>query len=441
MKKRLRFFCFSFFSHEISKDGRRRGYTSAFLAFVLALIFLWAGFTGGDMLPFGTHYKSSPDFAATVHAVLANPDYGKRIFIETKDGKLKAKKQDGEYADALLINTFESEADRQHYSVNGYNAVVDLRPADTIAEVEAYCVSNDGRGTEISYDEYLTLSEVARLNFDFKLRYTGRALELTDDAVAKYSAYLGGSGDENKAKSEKLASELAEGKITRSEYNRAVYELYFVSYYPSIAEYEGTSKIPLLRNYYYHQYLSRGATKYLLVFDDYIAGSFETKSGVDVSFYGFYTDMADGVPIVSESSQKDAIASADRFIKDAFAATSPLSFYIHMVNVASLVPYIALMLIAITLLTSSVLKLRGVQSVTSFGSVFKIVGSYAWFSGAISSIFTIIAAFFVDRNILNAIPTILFFAMLAVRSVIFAVKESRSYAEQLEQKEAEQTEV
>ena len=102
---------------------------------------------------------------------------------------------------------------------------------------------------------------------------------------------------------------------------------------------------------------------------------------------------------------------------------------------------IALMLIAITLLTSSVLKLRGVQSITSFGSVFKIVGSYAWFSGAISSIFIIIAAFFVDRNILNAIPTILFFAMLATRSVIFAVKESRSYAEQLEQEEAEQTEV
>ena len=397
------------------------------------------------MLPFGVQYGTSPDFMATVRTVLANTDEGKRIDAEIKDGTLIAKGQNGEYSPTLLINTFENDADRQEYSVNGYNVIVDLRPADTLAEIDAYCVSNDGKNTEISYEEYLALSDVARLNFDFKLRYTGRALELTDKAVEEYKSYVEGLGEEKKADAQKLLSELNEGKITGSEYNRGIYELYFVSYYPDITEYEGSSRVPLLRNYYYHQYLKGGAESYsqkhLLIFDDYVAGCFETVTGVSVSFYGFYSDFEDGALIAPGAAQDEAEASADDFIKDSFRATAVLNFYAHAVNVTSLVPYMALMLVAVALLTYSLLKLRGVESVASFGSMLKIVGSYTWFSGIISSLFTIILAFFIDRSILKAMPTVLFFIVLAIRSIVFAIRESRLYMEQLERREAEQTEV
>ena len=70
MKKWFKFFGTSFFSHKAAKEAARRGYTNAFLGFVLALILLWCGFVGGDMLPFGAQYNSSADFKATVHAVL-----------------------------------------------------------------------------------------------------------------------------------------------------------------------------------------------------------------------------------------------------------------------------------------------------------------------------------------------------------------------------------
>ena len=258
MKKWFRFFCLSFFSHRISKEGARRGYANAFLGFILALVFLWSGFVGADMLPFGVHYNNSPDFMATAHAVFANADTNKRIDAEIKNGVLKLKNHSGEYAEDLFVNTFERDADKQNYAINGYNIVVDSRPGDTLAEVEAYCVSNDGKNTVISYEEYLTLSDVAKLNFDFKLRYTGNALVLDDESVKDYRAYVDGLHEENKDKTEKLEKDLSENLITESEYNRAIYELYFASYYPQITEYEGASKVPLLRNYYQHQYISNG---------------------------------------------------------------------------------------------------------------------------------------------------------------------------------------
>lgn len=437
MKKWFKFFGTSFFSHKAAKEAARRGYTNAFLGFVLALILLWCGFVGGDMLPFGAQYNSSADFKATVHAVLADSD--KRIDAEIADGILRAKK-DGEYTESLLVNTLERDSDKQNYSLNGYHVVVDLRPASTPAEVEAYCVSNDGKNTIISYDDYLTLSDVARLNFDFKLKYTGNALELTDKLVSEYRLHLESLNDEIKSKVEKITKDFSDNIITKSDYNSEIYKLYFTNYYPDIAEYESASEIPLLRNYYYHQYISKGIKKYLFIFDDYLTASFETNGGTEVAFYGFYSDMKDGALVQADAPQDEANAAADRFIKDSFNETAVLNLYAHGMNVISLVPFIALMLLVATLLTYSLLKLRGVESIASLGAMIKIIGSFTWFSGAISAVLTLIIAFIAGRSMISAWPLVLFFAALMIRSIIFALKETNLYTQQSEQPQAGQTE-
>ena len=105
MKKWFRFFFLSFFSHSISKEGEKRSYTNVFLAFILVLTLLFGGFILGNMLPFFAHYGNSPDFTETVHAVFANPDGDKRIEAEIDNGRLKVKKDGGEYAEGLLVNT------------------------------------------------------------------------------------------------------------------------------------------------------------------------------------------------------------------------------------------------------------------------------------------------------------------------------------------------
>ena len=440
MKKWFKYFCLSFFSHKTSKEGARRSYGNLFLGFIISLVLLWAGFVLGDMLPFGAHYNGSPDFKATVHSVLANADAEKRIVLEIENGTLKAKKQGGEYSQSLMVNTLENDADRQNYSKNGYNIVVDMRPANTPAEVEAYCVSSDGDNLEITYEDYLTLSEVKRLNFDFKLRYTGRALELSDESVVAYRAYLDGS-DEGREMAEKLEGDLSENKITRDEYNRAIYETYFESYYPEITAYENTSKVPLLRNYYYHQYISCGIKNYLFIFDDYMTGSFETRGGNEISFHGFYGDLEDGCLVTEGAATEEAERQADSFIKKSFSAIVALNAYGYLLKVLSLVPFIALMIMVAALLTYSILKLRGVESISSLGATLKIVGSYVWPSGVISCVMTVIISFFVSRSMINALPQVLLFTALAVRSVIFALQESGLYAKSLELQEATETEV
>ena len=440
MKKWLRFFCFSFFSDKSSKEGAKRGYANFLLGLILALAFLWVGYIGADLLPLGMRYNNSPDFKETTHAVFANADVNKRIDAEIKDGTLLAKKQGGEYTNSLLVNTFENETDRQNYSANGYNVVVDLHPADTLAEIEAYCISNDGKNLVISYEEYLSLSTVARLNFDFKLRYTGRALELSDEMVENYRVYIEGLGRESEVKANSLASELAENKITKTEYDRAIYELYFVNYYPEITSYESTSKVPLLRNYYYHQYISQGIENYLFIFDDYMTASFNTKGGMDVSFYGFYDDMDDGVLVLDGATDAEAEASVDDFMKRSIKSVAPLTLYAYAVNIFTLIPFIALMPLVVTLLAYSILKLRGIESIKSFGAMFKILGSYVWFSAVVSALLTVFFGFFVKPEIISTLPMVLFFVTLVIRSVIFAVRESQSYLKQLEEKETVLTE-
>ena len=409
MKKWLRFFCLGFFSDRISREGAKRGYANFLLALILALLFLWAGYVGGDMLPMMAHYKNSPDLISTVDIVFANID------AKVKDGVLLAGKG-GEYTVGLLVNTLVNDADRQKYSACGYDVVVDTRPADALAEFEAYYLSNDGQNLKISYEEYLSLGAVAKMNFDFHLDYTGNELKLTDEMVLGYLEYLTGIGKE---------VNFALGEMTTEEYNRAVYELYFESYYPEITSYESTSKVPLLRNYYYHNYISQGLTKYLFIFDDYMTVSFETNGVISHSFYGFFNNMDDGA-VLREGS-------TDGFIKEAIRSIAPLTVYAYAMNIFSLIPFIALMPLVVTLLAYSILKLSGIESIKSFGAMFKILGSYVWMSGVISALLTMILSFFLQPNIVSTLPLVLFFVTLAVRSVIFAVREVRSFIKQTEE--------
>lgn len=440
MKKWFKFFFLSFFSHETSKTAPKRGYTNIFFAFLLALVFLFSGFVGGEMLPFGLHYATSPDFAATAHSVLANADADKRIAVEILNGDLKVRGQGSEYTESLLINTFESAEDKQTYSVNGVEVVVDSRPANALAEIEAYCISNDGKNTRITYQEYLTLSEVPRLNFDFKIRYTGKELVLTDELVESYKVYLMGLGDEKASEVGKLSADLADKKITREEYNRSIYELYFVSYYPEITAYETSSKVPLLRNYYYHQYISKNISDYLFIFDDYIAGAFTTSGGMNISFYGFYSNMENGALIPGGASQTEANEAVDDFIKDAFFENWFLNVYAHFLNTITLAPFIALMLLVAALLGYSVMKLLGIESVHSLGSMVKIVGSFLWPSGFAAGVFAVITGFVINRNLINTLPLVLFFVVLVIRSAVFVIKEKKLLEKQSEQQKAEQTE-
>ena len=398
MKKWLKFIGLSFFSDKISKEALKRGYLNLILGIMFTLVFAFCGVLAADLLPFPTHYNNSADFKAFVRKAVTSES----LKIEIKSQKVTAKG---------TVDSFANETDATEYRLNGYNFVVDTRPADAFDDFEAYYLSNDGKEQKITLEEYETLSDVAKRNFDFKISYTPNELVLTDELTAAHEKYLTDTNNESFSELQKKQSELS-----KEEYKKQVYNLYVKAYYPDLSAYESTGSAPLLRNYYYHNYVNGNAEKYLFIFDDSCVGSFETNSGFKVTFYGFYKNFADGTTF---STDKDA----NTFIKNSFAATAPLSVYVYFMNTIRLLPFIVLMPIVLGLLCYCILRIMKSETVKSIGGGIKIVGSYLLFGSFISAIITFICGYFVPRNSLMIAAILILFIILLIRTAVFIITE------------------
>lgn len=399
MKKWLKFIGLSFFSDKISKEAVKRGYMNFVLGFVLSLIFLFCGVLAADLLPFPTHYKNSTSFTAFVRNAVTSKSFN----LSVTDGKLSAD---------CIADTFLSEEDAAAYGIDGYNLVVDTRPADAFDDFEAYYISNDGKEQKITLEEYETLSDVAKRNFVFKIRYTPNELVLDDELTAEHENYL-------KSINSKSFDELQKNQsgLSREEYRRQVYNLYVKAYYPDLSTYESTGGAPLLRNYYFHNYVNADAEKYFFIFDDSCAGAFKTDSGAEITFYGFYKNFADGTTFSTEKE-------ADDFINNSFFATSSLSVYVYFMNIIRLLPFVALMPVILALIAYCVLRLVKSDAGKSFGGCVKIIGSYLLFGALFAAIITFICGYFVPRSSLMIAVLLIFFIILLLRTAVFIVIES-----------------
>lgn len=414
MKNWLKFFGLSFFSNKIAKDGISRSLANFFCSVILALIFICAGLIGGDYLPFSTHYNRASDFKATVENAFTCQDNAIKISVES--GKISVAVGEGDYSQGLKVDTFVSQEDKSVYAKYGYDLVIDTRDAFAYAEFEAFCVSNDNKNTKITYEEYLTLSDVAKYNFEFKLEYLNKQKIITDAMAQDYKTYLLTCGDQVKSKLDSIEQAKSSGELSAQKYNDKIYELYFSVYYPSITAYETTSPVPLVRNYYYHNYVNANKNKFLIIFNDALIGSFFTDKGTEVDFYGTYQKFSnENIPLTS--------SGADYFIKQSFKSTASFSVYIYVMNVLRLVPFIAIMPVLLALIVNSILKLKGVKTFKAFSGVLKVVGSFTHFAGLFTAILTVILAFLFGRSVLGLVPIIIFFVVLLIRSVILIIDE------------------
>lgn len=431
MKKWIKFFFLSFFSNEQAKEGIRRGYTNAFLSLILALVYLCIGVIGADTLPFGAHYNNATEFKSMVRSAFIYPDGVNGVDAWIEDGKFTVAKNEN-FESALIVDTFRNEEDRQNYAKGEYQLVIDTRPADAFAEVEAYCVSLGEDKMEISYEDYLTLNEVARKNFEFKLRYTGEEFLLTEKTIAQFETFLEES-DSARDSAKELLDKYKNEELTKKEYYKAVYELYFKTYYPSIADYESNSNVPLLRNYYFHELIGKGEKRFLMVFDDCMVGSFATDGGIEVFFYGFYSSIPNGQLIEGYFDLSNRINAVDNLVKRSFNGTTSLSTYIYIMNTIRLIPVIVLMVIVVTMLTHSILSLKGVETCKTFGSTIKVIGSFLWFSGIVTALLTIIIAFMVQRSLVTVVSVVVFFLTILVRAIFFIISEVKKRKKEMEE--------
>ncbi|MBP5177847.1 MAG: hypothetical protein ILP02_04625, partial [Clostridia bacterium] len=338
----------------------------------------------------------------------AEKDENKIALFVGEDKYAKAKRGDGDYQKAMLVNTFISAEDREAYSVGGYDVVVDTRDAYVYDDFEAYCVSKDGDGLEITYEEYLSLSEAAKKGFEFKIRYTPYEVDLSEAKTLARVDYLKEKDSAAKQAARELETKHAAGETDDKTYANDVWALYVKNYYPDLSGYEKTTGVPLVRNYYYHNYTLAGEKNYLLVFDDSIVGSFTTTDGKTEEFYGFYENFAYG-----------DITDGGDFIRTAFSASFYLSQYVGFVNVMRFLPIYIVMPLVAALIAYLIIRIAEKEKAKRFSFVLKITATFILWSAIFATLITYVLSFFIDRGLIFTTVSVIYFVVIMVRCVIW----------------------
>ena len=189
---------------------------------------------------------------------------------------------------------------------------------------------------------------------------------------------------------------------------------------------------PLLRNYYYENYINKSETrKYLIVFDNLALSLFETDKGADASLYGGYGYMPSG-----------EIKSGDALIGGIYGSFVNYGAMLYAVSVFRSIPVFAV----VPLILAAVLKLVMVamhsRELAPYLTCLKLVGAYMAFSALITALGTIVLGFVIPSSALNVLPYILFAAVMAVRTAVFILCEYLRNKKQKDvQKDVEKEEV
>ena len=405
----LKAFFLGFFSDRYAEKATKGGFIPLVLNVVLAIVVIFFGAVGTEHLSFYPRYDNSPDFKATVTDLFAaTQDENKISLFVGEDKYVKAKRGDGDYEKAMLVNTFISAEDRAAYPVGGYDVVVDTREATLYDDFEAYCLSKDGDGLQITYEEYLTLSEAAKKGFEFKIRYTTDEVDLSEEKTSARVDYLKGKDATAKQAVQELETKRTSGEIDDKAYANGVWVLYVKNYYPDLSEYEKTTGVPLVRNYYYHNYTLAGEKNYLFVFDDSVVGSFTTADGKVEEFYGFYENFPYGV-----------ITDGKDFIQTAFSSSFYLSRYVGFVNIMRFLPIYIVMPLVAALISYLIVKIGEKEKAKKFSFVLKITATFILWSAILAALITYALSFFIDRGLIFTTVSVIYFVVIMIRSVIW----------------------
>ena len=204
----LKFIGLSFFSDKVAKSAVKRNYFNVALGFILTLVFMFCGLIAADILPFSTHYSSADRFRQFLYNAFS--DGQNTVPLTVSDGNIVTDKR---------VDTFGEDGDAAVYAVNGYNLIIDTRPADALDDFNAYCVLKDG--TKIDYEDFKQRDDAENLIYTFEIEYTKNELILTPELTEKHEQYL-----ESLTDNEKISLQYKEIKnsqtLSKEEYARAV---------------------------------------------------------------------------------------------------------------------------------------------------------------------------------------------------------------------------
>lgn len=415
MKRWIKFFGLSFFSDDIAKDAPKFGFVSVFLALFLSFLFIMFGFFGSDVVPFGTHFGNAAQYKEFIQAAF---DSGVDLTIENGRG-----------VGGKHVNTYTDEEDAAAYKKNGYHLIVDTRPSDTLIEFEEVAVKGENK---ISYEDYLALDGQAKKEYQLAVGFTGELLELTADDTQKHIAYLEEISKETSDRYNRDGAEdylrLKEDrdKYDGGEYAKELYYLYVKYYYTNVGSVYGGAKAPVLRDYYYTNYITKGNAYYFYVFDELCAGSFETDGGIPVVFGGYFNKCADG-----------KVTDIGGLIVETYYATAGSTFVSYFVSAMSQLP----VLIFVPLVLGALMWLAG-KAVRdgwekSFAGCYKTVGVFVWVSALVTALIVFIGGYFTSARLMYSVIPLIFGGVLLIRTVIFCTVTTVKNRKQLAQSRQE----
>lgn len=406
MKQWIKFFGLSFFSDSVSREAPRRGYLNLLLSAVLAFLLFFTGYLCAAVVPFSHHYASAGNFRKFVDAAFGEDAAdNKRIVLIVQNGRVDSY-SDYAHSDRKTVNTYANEADKKLYSVNGYNLIVDTRSATTPVVFTQVGVSKSGE--RISYDEYRLLSETEKEKYSLVTEYTDEEVVVDGKAAAQFEKFL--KNDEEAAESYQTLQNEKSG-ISGEEYRSRLFELYVSRFYSNVGSVSTSSKVPVLRDYYYVNYVLEGQIENLYIFEDIVYGSFVTDSGVRLTFGGNVSGIPDG-----------SVTDIGEFIKSVFYSSVNRSVSSYFLNAMLQLPLIAIIPFIIALLAWGAGKLWKCNGLESFGGCVKAVWAFVWFSAFVTGLAAFVIGFFAGGSIAYSLMLPIYAAVLAVRSVIYTVR-------------------
>lgn len=417
MAEWLKVFGLSFFNDKLAAKSAKYGFVSVVLTIALSFVFFMFGFMAADTVPFSAHYDNSAEYKQFVHNAFSSEE----LEVEIKDGIASGSK---------TVNTYTNAGDKEKYSLNGYNFIADTRPFDTLIEFSQIAVKGD---TEISYAEYLKLSDKEKENYRLEFRYTDKPLELNEAKTEMHESYLSEISKEGGDSYDKQAAEeykkVKESNLTQTEYAKEIYFLYVKYYYGGFESALMGAKAPVLCDYYYLNYILGKNESYLYLFDDICIGSFKTDKGIPAMFAGYYKGCKEGTL---------SAGTADRFIKDVFYKSVNYSMSSYFTGGMQLSPAYILTPVIVGFLLFLINKALKSKSGRKFLECYKTVNSFAWFSAFLTAAITFALGFFVFARKLYLFMPLIFAVILVLRTAVFLI--TRRLKERAETEEPQEDE-
>ena len=390
-KEWLKCFGLSFFSDKQASFAPKFGFIIVVLNIAFAFVFFMCGYYAADVVPFSAHY----DAASSYREFIDNAFQANTIELRIENGTAVCNKK---------INSYNSD---EAYKKNGYNLIVDTRPSDMLIEFTQVGVKGE---TEISYEEYRLLDDTQKKEYKVETLYTDARFEFTDEAVETYENFL--------STDEKAKSQYEELDKSADDYKERLYYLYVKHYYVSATSMLRGSKAPVLRDYYYKNYISDGNAYYLYVFDDMIAGSFKTDGNIPIVFGGYFKTCQDGL-----------ITDMHGLIKDVYYSTVGYTSSSYFLSSMSLLPMIILIPLILSLIMWGIGKAVKHGWEKTYGGCLKIIYSSVWGSALLTAIVIFALGWAVSARLLYLLIPVIFGGVLLVRIIVYcavsAVKNSK----------------